>query len=186
MILLILGVLLWAAVHFFPVFMPNMRAGIMSQVGEGPYKGIFSLLLLGSIVLMVFGWRAAGDGVAFDVDGALRHVSYAFILLGIILFAAAKGKSRIRTLLRHPMLTGMAMWAIGHLLVNQEARSVILFGGMLLWAGISIVGINRREGAYSPPDPWSWGREVIMLVIAGLVYLGLVFAHPYLTGIPLL
>ena len=186
MTLLILGVLLWALLHFFPVFMPDMRAGIKAKMGELPYKGLFSLLMLGTVGLMVMGWRSteAGEELFYGI-AALRHVTYVFVLIAIILFGASKGRSRIRRVIRHPMLTGVVVWGVGHLLVNNDPRSLVLFGGMVVWALISIVGINRRDGAYTPPEPWSWGREIRLLIISVVLYIGLLFAHPYFTGIAL-
>lgn len=186
MTMLIMGVLLWSVLHLFPVFMPTMRAGLVSQIGENSYKGIFSLAMFGAIGLMVMGWRGIEAGEELFLGGySLRHVTYAFILTAIILFGAAKGQSRIRRVIRNPMLTGVAVWGIGHLLVNNDPRSLVLFGGMVVWALISIVGINRRDGAYSPPEPWSWVREIRLIAISVVLYVGLVFAHPYFAGIAL-
>ena len=185
MTMLFLGVLLWSAVHLFPVFMPTMRAGLMSQMGEGPYKGLFTLAMIGALCLIVFGWRSSEMGYNLHDEYWVRHVSYLLMLISIILFGAAKGKSRILKLVRHPMLTGTAVWSIGHLLVNNDTRSLILFGGMLLWSVVSIVGINRRDGAYSPPEPWGWAREIRLVLISVVLYLVLVYVHPYLSGVPL-
>ena len=185
MTMLIAGVLLWALVHLFPVFLPNARGGLAAKLGEGPFKGLFTLVIVGAITLMVLGWRS----VEYDGDHVLeywlRHVTYLILLVSIILFGAAKGRSRIRSLLRHPMLTGMALWAIGHLLVNNDTRSLVLFGGMLLWSVISIIGLNRRDGDYTPPTPGSWFGELRIVLISGGIYAALVFGHPYFTGVPL-
>lgn len=186
MTMLVFGVLLWSVLHLFPVFMPTTRAGLVNQMGEGPYKGLFSLAMFAALALIIFGWRGSeiGEEVFYGGD-ALRHVTYLFILLSIILFGAAKGQSRIRRFIRHPMLTGVAVWGVGHLLVNNDSRSLVLFGGMVLWAVVSIIGINRRDGAYTPPEPWSWFRDLRLIVISALLYVGLVFGHPYFTGVPL-
>ncbi|WP_373235571.1 NnrU family protein [Cohaesibacter celericrescens] len=185
MTMLILGVLLWTVAHFFPVFMPNLRAGAISKVGEGPYKGLFTLVIVGALILIVFGWRSVGVGADLYSAPWTRHATYALVLASIILFGAAKGQSRIRKLVRHPMLTGVAVWAIGHLLVNNDPRSMVLFGGMLLWAVVSIFGINRRDGAYTAPEAWSWARDIRLVMISAVLYVALVFGHPYFTGIPL-
>lgn len=186
MTLLILGVLLWSVVHWFPVFMPTMRAGVISQVGEGLYKGVFTLMIFGSLALIIFGWRSIDPEPVYELDYILRHVMMGMVLASIVLFGAAKGRSRVRRFIRHPMLMGVVLWAIAHLLVNGDMRSIILFGGMFVWAVLSMIGANRRDGAYLPPEPGGWLVEVRLVVISALIYVGLVFGHEYFTGVPLL
>ncbi|PLX45382.1 MAG: NnrU protein [Hyphomicrobiales bacterium] len=187
MIYLALGVLLWAMVHFIPVFLPGPRARVISAMGEGPYKGVFALAIAASIGIIVYGWRHTDPVLLYQLPGFVRHLMMLLVFLAIVLFAAAKSRSRIRLLIRHPMLTGVLVWAGAHLLVNGDSRSLILFGGLGLWALISIFGINARDGArQSPGAPWSWGREAVMLVGAVLVTGLLIFLHPWFTGMPVI
>ena len=185
MTMLIFGVLLWSVVHLFPILLPTVRAGLVDRMGEGPYKGLFTLLIVLSLVLIVFGWRAAGEagyiGDIYDEDWT-RHLTHLLLLFSIILFGAAKAPSRIRRIIRNPMLTGMVLWSVGHLLVNNDQRSQVLFGGMLIWAVISILGSNRRDGVYVPPAVKSWGTEIRIVLISCVVYGVLIVAHPYFTG----
>jgi len=48
---------------------------------------------------------------------------------------------------RHPFLWGVAIWAVGHLLVNGDRASIVLFGGMLILAvsGTSSIDAKRRR-----------------------------------------
>ena len=50
------GILLWSIVHFFPALAVNLRKKLISRMGEYPYKGIHSLLVILSIYLIVTGW----------------------------------------------------------------------------------------------------------------------------------
>ena len=59
MSMLILGVVLWMAVHLLPSLGRGLRQKMIDGMGENGYKGLFSLLLLGAIGLMVMGWRSA-------------------------------------------------------------------------------------------------------------------------------
>lgn len=185
MTILLLGVLLWSVVHLFPISMPSARADVVARLGKGPYKGLFALLIVLSLVMIVFGWRWAGEaGYVGDIysEDWPRHLTHLLLLFAIILFGAAKAPTRIRRVIRNPMLTGMALWAIGHLLVNNDPRSLLLFGGMLIWSLISIIGTNRRDGAYVPPAVKSWATEVRIVLISVVVYAVLIVAHPYFTG----
>ena len=83
------------------------------------------------------------------------------------------------------MLTGVLIWALGHLLANGDNKSLVLFGGLGLWALISIITISRNEGVWvKPAKIASVGREVLSVVIVATLYAILVFVHPWIAGVP--
>ena len=111
MTLLTLGVLLWAFVHLFPSLMPGPRASLMARLGENPYKGLFALDIVISILLMVFGWRSAD--VAIWYNPPLADFPYPIalgVLAAFVLMGAANAPTNIKRFLRHPMLTGIIVW----------------------------------------------------------------------------
>ena len=63
--LLVLGVLVWSAAHLLPCSAPGLRSRLVARLGEGPYKGLFALTIVLSIVLMVLGWRSAQPGLIY-------------------------------------------------------------------------------------------------------------------------
>ena len=151
------------------------------------YQGIYALLIVGSIVLMVFGWKNTVPTQIYTPPTWGRHLTMLLILIAIILFGAANVKTRIREWIRHPMLTGMLVWSIGHLLANGDSRSVVLFGGLGLWAIISQLTINRRDGArVKPTDSKGLKTDIILIVVSLVLYGGLLFIHPYISGISLM
>jgi len=84
------------------------------------------------------------------------------------------------------MLTGVAVWGIGHLLANGDIRSVILFGGMTIWAIVSMITISRNEGAWvKPAEVAGVKREGILLGITVVVYLVLFVSHRWFAGMPI-
>ncbi len=181
--LLVLGVLLFCLLHLLRGLAPGLRDSIVTKFGEGPFKGIFSLSLIGSIILMVFGWRAVEpEAVYIEPDWAL-HVTLLLVLLAFILFAAANMKSNIKRFIRHPMLTGVVLWAIGHLLMNGDDRSLVLFAGIGIWAVLEILLINRREGAYEKPASIPLVRDLIPVAAGAVVFAIFLFVHPWLFGV---
>ena len=84
------------------------------------------------------------------------------------------------------MLLGVATWAFGHLLVNGDIRSIILFGGMGAWSLLSIVTINRRDGDWLKPKKVPIKKDAITISIAIIMYVVLLFAHPYLSGVKII
>jgi len=183
--LLVLGVLLWAATHLFIRLGAGARAQIIAKTGLGPYKGLFSLTLVGAIVLIVMGWKAMPADSLYLPPAALRHVTMLLMPFAMILFLSARAPTDIKQIIRHPQLTGVKLWAVAHLLSNGETRSVILFAGLLAWAVIEVIVINRREGAWKKPAPVGMARTVISAAMGVLVTAALMFGHPWFTGMPL-
>ena len=174
MALLIAGVVLWSVVHLFPSVSPLGRTALKARLGEGPYKGAFSLALVVSIVLMVIGWRSIDRANLYNPLLYGSPIVSALMLVSFILFAAASAPGNVKRFLRHPMLTGMIVWGGAHLLANGESRSVVLFGGLGAWALISIVAINRREGAWvRKPAAVAISKDA-MTVVASIALFALV------------
>lgn len=183
---LVLGVLIWSLVHLFPSVMPAKRAALNESMGNA-YQGVFALAIVVSIVLMVIGWRNTIPEYIYHPPAWTRHLAMLLMLVSFILFGAANAPTRIRSAIRHPMLRGVYVWSIAHLLVNGDSRSIVLFGGMLIWSILSIRFINRRDGEWEKPEaPTGWGAEIKLLIISIVIYLVLVYLHPYFTGIPLM
>lgn len=186
MISLSLGVFLFVMVHFLPGLAPRVSDSLKQRLGENPYKGIVSLLLLTAVVLMVVGWRSASPEVVYSPPPWGTPVASVLMLIAIWLFAAPYQPTRIRRYLRHPQLTGMAVWAGSHLLASGETRSLVLFGGLGLWALLEMPLINRREGPSQRPFGPALSVEVRGIVIAAVIFFVLAYLHPYLAGVPLL
>lgn len=184
---LIAGVLLWSIVHLTKSVAPGFRTGLQEKLGAGPHRGLVALLIIASVALIIYGWRTAQFEFVYDPPVWGRHLNMLLMVFAIILFGAAQGKSRIRQWIRHPMLTGMLVWACGHLLANGDSRSVVLFGGLGLWAFISLFTVSRNEGVWvKPAETASVGREVLSIVIALVLYVILFGAHRFYTGVPLM
>ena len=172
MTLLILGLLLWAGVHFFKRVAPDARAK-MGEKGKGP----IALLLIVSVVLMVLGYRMANGPVYWDRTGAMTGINNLLMILAVYLFAASGAKTAITRYVRHPMLTGFKVWAIAHLLVNGNLESIVLFGGLLAWAVAEVIVINRAEGAWVKPDPVPAKKEVTAVIATLVVFAFIAAAH---------
>ena len=147
--LLIIGVLLWSAVHLYPSLFPDRRHQLIERLGT-KYQGIFALCIVFSIVLIVIGWRSTALTPVYEAPSWGRHLNMFTMFISIILLGAgsATGISRIKQHLRHPMLIGLIVWGTGHLFANGDIRSVILFGGMVVWGLVSLFMISRNEGAF--------------------------------------
>jgi uncharacterized membrane protein len=185
MALLIAGVLLWSILHLIPVVGRGPRQALIGKLGEGGYKGIFSLLMLGAIALMVFGWRGALPTSVYVPSVEMRWLGIALTVVAFILMAATNRPTRIGRIVRHPQLTGVLIWAIAHLLANGDSRSLTLFGGLGLWCAVMIPLINQRDGAWEKPEPPAWGREIVGILIGIVIWGVFVAVHPWISGVSL-
>ena len=182
MTLLILGVALWWAAHLFKRVAPQMRAGLGDK-GRGMVAGALFL----SIILMVLGYRSANGAIYWGRETGLIEVTHLLMIFAFYLFAAsgAKGaKIWLGTKLRHPMLTGVVAWSVGHLLVNGDTESFVLFGGMGLWALVQMVVINAAEGPWQAPPRAPARKEIIAVVITLVVTAVVVGIHSLLGVTP--
>jgi uncharacterized membrane protein len=185
MILLVIGVAIWSGVHLLPSLGVQMRAALLDRIGEGPYKGLFALSLVASIVLMALGWRSIAPVAVYEPLGWGAPLATFGMFVSLVLFTASAVPSNLKRLVRHPQLTGVALWALTHLLANGSQRSLVLFGGVGLWSVVAMASINRRDGAWEKPEPVPLTAEIKPIVAGIIGYLVLGFAHPYIAGVVL-
>ena len=179
MTLLILGLLLWTATHFYKRVAPQQRQAMTDRLGNRS-KGVFAVLILISVVLMVLGYRSAVGEFYWGRTAATTGINNLLMILAVILFGLGDSKSRFRGSLRHPMLTGMIVWAVAHILVNGDTPSFVLFGGLALWAIVEMIVINRSEPDYTPKEPGTLAGDVRLLVISAVVFTVIVGIHTWL------
>lgn len=181
MFYLVTGLILFAGIHLLPTSV-TLRNSLIARLGENGYKGLFSLLSLAGIVLIVLGFSHASKVTLYQLPPALHLVTIVLMAFSMILFAAANMPTNIKRITRHPMLWGLVLWAIAHLLVNGDRAGVVLFGGMAIYGLLGMVSANQRgarKQEYKVPLP----KEAIT-VIAGLVVYGVIIAlHRTLFGV---
>ena len=184
-IYLSLGVILFCLTHLYPVIFRANRQAIIGKIGENPYKGIYSLSILLSLALIIFGWRSSDSLYLFDTPEWGRGATSILMYLALFLFMSAKAQNNVKRVIRHPQLCSILLWGIAHLLSNGESRSLVLFGIFALWAPVMMFVLNRRDGAWQKPNASPIINDLKTGGIALIVYAVLVFGHSYFTGVSL-
>jgi uncharacterized membrane protein len=188
MTILILGLALFLGAHLFTTLRPA-RAAVLGRLGEGPYKGLFSLVSAAGLVLIVWGfgrYRAGGYVTVWDPPLALRHLALLLNWLAFVALAAAYSPlGRIKATLRHPMLAGVKAWALAHLLVNGDLGSILLFGGLLAFAVYDRIAVKRRGDPGAPSSGVTSG-DAIAIVAGTVAFAAMFWLHPMLIGVPTL
>lgn len=205
----------------------RVRDALTGTLGQGPYMGLFSLASIAGLVWLGFAFSAArgsADNAAYwQITPLTRHLQLALQLLAVLFIVpglttpnptsvrqegalerpdVVKGMLRIT---RHPFLWGVAIWAAGHLLVNGDRASLVLFGSMLVLAllGTSSIDAKRKRSLGQTWDAFAAqtsnlpfaaiasGRQSLKLgeigwwriLLAIAVWAALAWGHPYLFGV---
>jgi uncharacterized membrane protein len=180
MILLALGVALFAVCHLI-LAVPPAKEALRRRLGKFRRFG-FGLLSLIPLVLIVLGWRMAPFDPVYETPSWGRIATFilvlpAFLCLGIFLF-----RGSLRQKLRLPLAWGVAFWSIGHLFSNGDTASLILFGGMLIYA-LAHLCLGIANGI-RPQPIIRQGHDVISIVIGVALYGVFAQLHPLFTGVP--
>ena len=179
--ILILGLALWVFSHTFKRVAPGPRAAM----GEVPGKLVVTVLSLAAVTLMVIGFRRAAFDPVYTPLAGMGHLNNLLMLGAIYLTGVGHSRGVLRTKIRHPMLWGVIVWAVAHLLVNGDMASIVLFGGVGLWAVVSMLLINARED-WKRPAPGALRGDLINVIIAFVVYGVIAGIHIWLGHNPFL
>jgi uncharacterized membrane protein len=190
--MLVGGLALFFAAHVIPT-LPELRTRLVGTVGSGPYTGLFALISLAALALIVLGYGqmqglARGNPQLWVPPYWAKHVTMLLMVPAMILLVAAYVPSRIRTAVRHPMLTAVMLWAFGHFLSNGDLASGLLFGSFFAYGVYDIISASQRA-AFGPLGraQGSAAGDVAAIAVGAALYALLVFwGHQLLTGVPLL
>lgn len=183
MTLLILGLVLWWVLHLAPIFSTGLQQRLSGAIGVGPSKGVAALAILASVALMTIGYQNADTDVLWVAPAFLWHLNNLLMVLAVFLFIAGNIPSHVRRVIRHPQLTGTKLWAVSHLLVNGDVASVVLFGGLLAWAVVAMIGTNRRDGPRGPKPEATMAGLAVHVIAAAVVTAVVMLLHLYLGGV---
>lgn len=174
--ILILGVAMWWGAHLLKRWAPAARNSLESRFGNGA-RGIIAGSLGLSVLLMIVGYRGYDGAFLYAAPSWGVHVNNTLMLVAVFLLGAGSSKGKARRWLRHPMLTGFLIWTLAHLLVNGDSASVILFGGLALWAVVEMLVINRAVPEWHRPLPGPIKGDLKLVVITLVVYAVLTGIH---------
>jgi uncharacterized membrane protein len=185
--ILVLGLVIFIGTHSF-VSLRGEREKLVARIGEGRYKGLFSLASILGVVLIVYGFalhRRTGFTVLWYPPDFLRHLNDALMWPAFVFFVAAYVPGNIKRALRHPMLVGVKLWAFGHLLSNGDLGGIVLFGSILGWAVYDRISLKTRTDPGGPPIPvGGWRNDAVAIVVGTLIYLAVGFVVHPLLGVP--
>ena len=185
---LILGLIVFLGAHSVRIFAGDWRDAQLARLGQARWKGLYALVSLAGFGLLLYGFGLArAEPVALWLPPHwTRHLTALLTLPAFILLVAAYVPgSHIKAVVGHPMVAGVKIWALAHLLANGTLAAVTLFGAFLAWAILDFAWSRRRDRAVGRTYPvLGWSRDAMAIVI-GLVAWALfaLYGHLWLIGV---
>jgi uncharacterized membrane protein len=186
--LLILGLVIFLGVHSTRIVADGWRTAMIARMGALPWKALYALLSILGFVLIVWGFGLARQQPVqlWMPPRGMRHLASLLTLISFVLVAAAYvPRNAIKARLHHPMVLGVKVWALAHLLANGNIAHVVLFGSFLVWAVLSFRAARARDRAAGTVYPAGTASGTGITVVAGVAAWALFafWAHGYLIGI---
>jgi uncharacterized membrane protein len=170
------------------------RGHLIARIGAGPYKGLYSLVSLAGFLLIIRGYgvyRSAGMIALWNPPAFMRHITFLLVLIAFVLIAATYPPSHIKSWVRHPMITAVILWSLGHLLVRGDLGSFLMFGAFFVLGVLARVSMGRRapgdaQGPAAIAGEPRWTTDILVVGIGVAAYLAfMIWGHPWLIGVSL-
>ena len=191
MILFTLGLILFFSIHMLP-FYPEYRAQLIEKLdndtidAEGMYKIIFSVISLVGLIFVGIGKGSIEFIGLWDTPEFFRYCTVILILMSFILMVSAYTPNNIKRYVPHPMLTGVIIWGVTHMLVNGDIISLILFGSFVAYSVMAINLISKRDqdkgSEQDAQESIPVVKDAIVVGVAMLGFLLVLWMHKFLFG----
>lgn len=174
MTLLIIGLFLFLSTHSARIVAEDNRARYIAHYGMAKWKLAYSLVSVAGLALIVIGYGNARIDPVFLWQPPLwtRHLAALLVLPAFVLLVAAYVPgTRIKAIVGHPMVAGVKLWALAHLLSNGSLADLLLFGSLLVWSVACFSSARRRDRAQGVVPPHgAWSRDAAVVAIAMLAW----------------
>jgi len=164
LILLIIAVSLFVGGH--ELLSHPLRAPLVARIGEKGFLGVYAVVALGSLLWAGELWKAIPPDRLWLVPGWAYAAAAALMLLAFVLFvgsvaapnpalmgapAPSGAKPRgVQGITRHPMMWAFALWAMVHMIMSADSRTLVLAGGILVLALLGSAMQDRKKAAAIP------------------------------------
>jgi uncharacterized membrane protein len=188
MAFLIAGLVVFLGIHTLTT-LRGSRAALIARIGEGPYKGLYSVVAAIGLGLIIWGfgqYRNTGWVQVWYPPAGLKPVAYLLMWFAFVSLAATYAPpGKIKSKLRHPMLVAIKAWALAHLLANGDLGALVLFGAFLAWAVYDRIAVKRRGDTGAPAVAGFTNGDMIAIAVGTVAFVAMFFLHPWLIGVPI-
>jgi uncharacterized membrane protein len=187
MLFFVSGIIIFLGSHSVRIFADPWRTRMVHRLGEKTWKRLYSLISVFGFILLVIGYAQARPNsiIIWQPPVFLMHIAVLLNLFTFILLASsAPNNNAIRLKLKHPMILGVKVWALAHLLANGALIDLILFGTFLIWAVLDFRSARNRPSPIEKTQVISLKATVIAIVAGITVWLAFLLGlHQWLIGV---
>ncbi|TWB17925.1 putative membrane protein [Rhizobium sp. ERR 1071] len=188
MALLVLGIVLFLGLHLVRVVAPGLRSSMIARLGEGGWKGAYSIASIVALVILIYGFGQARDMTPIWTPPFwMSHITILLMLFALICLVASllpAGHIAVRT--KHPMVLSVKIWALAHLLSNGDGAAILLFAAFLAWGVILRISLKRRERAGEITlRPFVSAKYDLYAIVIGVIVWALIIwkLHAWIIGV---
>jgi len=189
MLNLVIGLVIFFGLHSVHIFAPEWRARSMAKNGAVRWRMRFGLISLLAIASIVMGFMQARLAPVWLWNPPMwTHQIASLLVLVSFYFAAAAliPGTKLKSMVGHPFLLAIKLWAFAHLISNGTLADLVLFGGFLVWSIISFAVARRRDRAAGVEKPEYIGvhMDLAAFVVCIVCWFAMVFfLHKMLIGV---
>jgi uncharacterized membrane protein len=188
MLVLVLGLIIFLGLHSIRIVADDWRKQQIARIGQNRWKGIYSIVAIIGFLLIIWGFGLARQHpvLLYVPPLWLRHLNSLFMLVALILFAAARVPgNHIKAKFGHPQVLAVKTWSFGHLLATGMLHDVVLFLPFLIWSVVLFIVSRRRDRRDGTVYPAGTVKGDVIAVVAGVVVWALFafWLHSLLFGV---
>ena len=191
--MLIAGLVIFLVIHALRVWGEGLRGALLLRLGSMGFKLVYSIASLAGLYLLIVGYgQARLEPVSlWTPPPGMGHATVALMWISMVLLVSSGiPRNAIKARLRHPMVLGVKVWALSHILANGTLHDLLLFGGFLIWAVLSFRAARQRDraaleaGDMAESPPTSAAATAAAVLVGTAVWAAFVMVvHLWLIGV---
>lgn len=194
------------------------RKPLTAAIGEAGFAVVYSVVAIATLGWGVWAWRLTPPDRLWETPVWVGHLAMLVMLFAAILFVGSvtapnsalmggktgSGPQGVQRITRHPMMWAFALWAMVHIAVSADSRTIALASGILILALFGAAMQDRKKRGQNPGyaaheaatgflpfgaqlsgrAAWRTASPGLVAAIGGIVlFVILIVAHPYVIGV---